>query len=200
MASKAIPSHLRPQGAAANGSNGPTPAEKRHHGKTQSHVVSKRARQVPPVPSSLDRAFQDAPRRNQIWLQHPTMKTLENIAMLTARTLSLIQSGHRHLTVPPPPPPRLETRASAFFQIFLLQAARDPHVTLPNYNFTFAQSHLVGHLFIHHLAPLHCSFLLPHFPVTAAPFFTRCRSFSLLRPWTCGSLLRIPPNTITTIR
>lgn len=42
MASKAIPSHLRPS-AASNGSNGgsaPAGAEKRHHGKTQSHVVS----------------------------------------------------------------------------------------------------------------------------------------------------------------
>ena len=41
MASKAIPSHLRSAGAA-NGSNGApeSGAHQRHHGKTQSHVVS----------------------------------------------------------------------------------------------------------------------------------------------------------------
>lgn len=38
MASKAIPSHLRPQAASGNGSNGAP--QQRHHGKSQSHVVS----------------------------------------------------------------------------------------------------------------------------------------------------------------
>ncbi|KAL6252854.1 UTP-glucose-1-phosphate uridylyltransferase [Rhinocladiella similis] len=37
MASKAIPSHLRPQAASGNGSNGAP--QQRHHGKSQSHVA-----------------------------------------------------------------------------------------------------------------------------------------------------------------
>lgn len=41
MSSKAIPSHLRPQVAATAGNGAPEKEfERKHHGKTQSHVVS----------------------------------------------------------------------------------------------------------------------------------------------------------------
>jgi hypothetical protein len=39
MASKAIPSHLKPQSAASNGGD-PAEFARKHHGKSQSHVVS----------------------------------------------------------------------------------------------------------------------------------------------------------------
>jgi hypothetical protein len=59
MASRAIPSHLRPSAAAAGGPDGG--AERKHHGKSQSHVVSTA---LLSFPSRMTwRPSQDGPRR-----------------------------------------------------------------------------------------------------------------------------------------
>ncbi|KEF56984.1 uncharacterized protein A1O9_07174 [Exophiala aquamarina CBS 119918] len=79
MASKAIPSHLRPA-AASNGSNGgsaPAGAEKRHHGKTQSHVTH--LHNLPPEPPNM------ASRRARKTLDLPVR------ALPAARTLQHLE-------------------------------------------------------------------------------------------------------------